>query len=67
MTQRKDTGVPFGLRTDKLYEGVDFTTIRAAEETINELKKKMIVPEDYSVHHPMQLLPERCHSTPIMH
>ena len=59
MTQRKDTGVPFGLRTDKLYEGVDFTTIRAAEETISELKKKMIVPEDYTVHHPIQLLPER--------
>ena len=59
MTRRKRQDVPFGLRTDKLYEGVDYSTIRMAEDTINDLKKKMVVPEDYTIHNPIQLLPER--------
>jgi hypothetical protein len=47
------------LKHDLMHEGIDWEHVLKYEEKIDELKKKALVPLDYSIHAPLQLLPER--------
>jgi hypothetical protein len=50
---------PTRLKHDLLHEGIDWEHVLKYEEKIDELKKKALVPLTYSVHAPLQLIPER--------
>jgi hypothetical protein len=47
------------LKHDLMHEGIDWDHVLKYEEKIQELKKKALVPMDYTVHAPIQLIPER--------
>lgn len=50
---------PIRIKHDLMHEGIDWEHVSQYEEKIDELKKKALVPLDYSIHAPIQLIPER--------
>jgi hypothetical protein len=53
------TGGAMRVKHDLLHEGIDWEHVLKYEEKIEELKKKALVPMEYTVHAPIQLIPER--------
>lgn len=47
------------VKHDLLHEGIDWEHVLKYEEKIEELKKKALVPMAYTIHAPIQLIPER--------
>ncbi len=46
----------FGKKNDMMYDGVDFEYLEKFEEKIVDMKKKMLLPPQYTVHNAIQLI-----------
>ena len=46
-------------RADPMEQGLDRASLQEVEERIAYMKEKKVIPESYSAHNPVQLLPER--------